>query len=237
MIKKIFRNKHLISNLAIIAILVSLSIISFVGVGVTGAFSEKTDKPIYRGNPLNNSVSMMINVYWGTEFLDGMLNVLKEKDVKTTFFIGGTWANDNPEMLKRIIADGHEVGNHGYFHRDHDKLSYEKNLEEIKTCHVTVKSITGYEMSLFAPPSGAFSEATMRAAKDLNYKTIMWSRDTIDWRDKDAEICFTRATKDIKGGELILMHPTEHTLSALPRIIDYYKAQSLKPTTVSATLL
>lgn len=237
MIKKFFRNKHLVSNLAIIAILVSLSIISFVGVGVTGAFSEKTDKPIYRGNPLNNSVSMMINVYWGTEYLDGMLKVLKEKEVKTTFFVGGTWANDNPEMLKRIIADGHEVGNHGYFHRNHDKLSYEKNLEEIKTCHVTVKSIAGYEMNLFAPPSGAFSEATMRAAKDMGYKTIMWSRDTIDWRDKDAEICYSRATKDIKGGELILMHPTEHTLSALPRIIDYYLAQSLKPTTVSATLL
>jgi len=61
----------------------------------------------------------------------------------------------------------------------------------------------------------------------------MWSKDTIDWRDKDSELCYSRATKNAKSGELILMHPTEHTLKALPNIINYYKENNFTITTVS----
>ena len=64
----------------------------------------------------------------------------------------------------------------------------------------------------------------------------MWSKDTIDWRDKDADLVFKRATKDIKGGDFILMHPTAHTLEALPRILDYYKELGIKSVTVTENI-
>lgn len=127
-----------------------------------------------------------------------------------------------PEMLQKIVSFGHEIGNHGYYHKEHSKLDYEHNVNEIKACGKIVFEYTGVNMSLFAPPGGDFATDTLNAAHDSGYKTIMWSRDTIDWKDKDSEIVYTRATKGTDSGELILMHPTKHTSAALERIVKYY---------------
>ena len=91
-------------------------------------------------------------------------------------------------------------------------------------------------MNLLAPPSGAFNDTTLNIAYSLGYKTIMWTRDTIDWRDKDQNIICERATKDAKGGDLVLMHPTQQTLQALPKIISVLQEKNLCVTTVSQTL-
>ncbi|MBP3389804.1 MAG: polysaccharide deacetylase, partial [Clostridia bacterium] len=102
--------------------------------------------------------------------------------------------------------------------------------------HQIVKSLSGVEMTLFAPPSGAYNDATLSVATSLGYKTIMWTLDTIDWRDQDKNLILSRATKNVKGGDLILMHPTAKTLEALPDIIDTLKAKGLEIAPVSETL-
>lgn len=191
---------------------------------------------IYRGNTENKNASLMINVYWGTEYLEPMLDVLQEKGVKTTFFVGGYWVAQNEEMLTKIVQSGHEIANHGYYHKDQGTLSFEHNLEEIKLNHALVKSTCGVEMTLFAPPSGSYSTNTLEAAEQLGYKTIMWSKDTIDWRDKDADLIFSRATKNMQNGDLILMHPTQCTYQALSKIIDAYQNAGFTLTTVTNTI-
>lgn len=191
----------------------------------------------YNGDKQTNKISLMINVYWGSEYLDDILTTLKEKDVKTTFFIGGTWAVLNENYLKKIYEDGHEIANHGYHHKDHDKISEEENLKEIKTTHTIVKELLGVDMNLFAPPSGAYDKTTVACASSLGYKTIMWTRDTIDWRDHDANLIYSRAIKNAHGGDLILMHPTKDTASALGRIIDYLHGQNFTLTTVSDNIM
>ena len=201
------------------------------------SFSYGNEEVIYNGNKNSNKVSLMVNVYWGTEFLPQMLEIFKNYEVKTTFFVGGTWAEKEQDMLKQIYSSGHEIGNHGYFHLGHDKLSYEQNKEEIQNTHKLVKVYLGIDMNLFAPPSGAFNNATLEVAKELGYSTIMWSADTIDWRDKDSALIYSRATNGIEGGDLILMHPTENTVEALPAILEFYKLNNLKATTVSEVLL
>lgn len=237
--KKKFKEKffiHGIGNFAIFGMLLTMLAVIFSN-NLQTVFGTNTNSAIYYGNRNSNKVSLMINVYWGTEFLPDMLEVLNAYDVKTTFFVGGQWVEKEPEMLKQIVADGHEIGNHGYFHRDHDKLSYNQNKEEINVCHTVVKNLTNLNMNLFAPPSGAFNNTTLNVAAELGYKTIMWSKDTIDWRDKDEELVFERATKNVAGGDLILMHPTSHTLSALPRILENYKTNNIVTTTVSNVLV
>ena len=189
----------------------------------------------YRGSS-EDGVSLMINVYWGTKEVYGILDVLDEYEAKATFFIGGSWADDNVDCLKEISARGHELGSHGYFHRDQDKLDYAANYQEIKTSVDYISKAAGAEIKLFAPPSGAYNDDTIKAALALNLKTVMWSKDTIDWRDKNKEDCFRRATKDAKGGDLILMHPMAHTLEALPSILQYYRDNGLKPITVGENL-
>ncbi len=231
---KFFRDT--VANVVIVLLLVTLTIISYAG-GVLNVFSSSNSDPIYHGNLSKKNVTLSFNVYWGTEFIEPILKVLKENNIKTTFFIGGIWAAQNNELLLKIRDDGHELGNHGYFHKDHQKLSFESEQEEIYSTHKLIKTITGIDMQLFAPPSGAFSNSTLQIAKNLGYKTIMWTKDTIDWRDKDSNLIYTRATKNAMGGDFILMHPTSATLVALPNIIKFYFDNGFKLTTISENLV
>lgn len=222
-------------NCLIVLILAGLSVLAIWG-GNMLVNTSTVSGVYYNGDKSSKNVSLMINVYWGTEYLDTMLEILKENDVKTTFFIGGTWAVLNEDMLQKIYQDGHEIANHGYHHKDHDKLDEKGNLDEMSTTHTIVKELLNVEMELFAPPSGAYDKTTVSVASSLGYKTIMWTRDTVDWRDKDAELIYSRAIKNASGGDLILMHPTEKTVEALPRIIDWFKQNGFNLTTVSQTI-
>lgn len=176
----------------------------------------------YAGNENSKNVSLMINVYWGDEYIDDMLDILKDKNAKVTFFVGGTWATKNEDTLKRMFEEGHEIANHGYSHKDCDKLSKQQLFDEISKTHNIVKGYLGFDMKLFMPPSGAYDTLTVEVAENLGYKTIMWSKDTIDWRDQKRELIVSRATKNGKGGDLILMHPTLETKNALAEIVEYY---------------
>ena len=191
---------------------------------------------IYRNAENGKGVSLMFNVYWGTEEVYRILETLARRDVKATFFIGGCWADDNVECLKEIVARGHELGNHGYFHREQNTLDERGNREEILRCNQFIALAVGNAPIFFAPPSGAYSDATLTAAKKLNMKTILWSKDTIDWRDKDASIVYTRATKGVQAGAFVLMHPMAHTADALPNILKEYKRRGLSVITVGENL-
>lgn len=216
----------------VLAVVFGLSILS----PVSSVVSVTKASAIYNGNKNSNNVSLMINVYWGTEYLDDMLKTLKDNNVKTTFFVGGCWVAKNNEMLKKLYAEGHEIASHGYNHKNHAKLTAQQNQDEIYVTHELVKSLINTDMNLFAPPSGSFNDATLTVASSLGYKTIMWTRDTIDWRDKDENLVFKRATEKTVGGDLILMHPTSHTAKALDKIIKTLKNKNLNVVTVTECL-
>ena len=103
----------------------------------------------------------------------------------------------------------------------------------MRSANALLQAITGEKPQLFAPPSGAYGEDTLQACRQEGMKVIMWSKDTIDWRDKDEELVYARATDGVKAGDLILMHPTAHTANALPRILRAYERAGLKVVTVS----
>lgn len=224
----------IVNNLIIFLMLAVLSYFT-INISSNYVFSYNNSEVIYNGNKNSNKVSFMVNVYWGNEYIPQMLEVFKQYNVKTTFFVGGSWAVKYPDLLQSIYNDGHEIANHGYFHKDQDKLGYDGNYEEIKVTHDTIKELLGYEMTLFAPPSGAFNKATLEACKQLGYKTIMWTKDTIDWRDQNTDLIYNRAT-NVSGGSFVLAHPTEKTLEALPKILEYYKSNNLVACTVTENL-
>lgn len=230
--RKVFT--HVVANVILLTLVVAIAAIGFVG-ATTNVFKDNDSSPIYRGIG-EKQVSLMINVYWGTEYLDDMLAIFDKYNIKTTFFVGGTWVAQYPEMLQKIVGNGHEIGNHGYYHKDHSKLDYDANYQEINACAKLVFEYVGVNMTLFAPPSGYFCTNTLDAARNCGNKIIMWSRDTIDWRDKDAELVYNRATKDTDSGELILMHPTKHTLAALERIILNYNERGFSLVPVSQNI-
>lgn len=199
-------------------------------------FNSFFEEPIYKGSDDFNKVALECNVVWGTEYIPSMLNILKEYDIKITFFVGGEWARDNPDMLKLISKEGHEIGNHGFSHKHHAKLSLEENIDEIKNTENIIKEITGITTYLFAPPYGEFDKNTLNAATSIGYKIIMWSIDTIDWRGDGVDAIVNRALKKPHNGAFILIHPTEDTIEALPIIIKGLKEKKYEIGTVSEVL-
>lgn len=199
-----------------------------VTISVSGGYSA-----IYNGDRNSKTVAFAVNVYENADIVLKMAKTLKGAGFTATFFVGGCWADDNIETVKTLIEAGYEIGNHGYFHKDHKKLNYDGNLREISDCGNLIKTAVGYDMKLFAPPSGSFGKDTLGAAENLGYKTVMWSKDTIDWRDGDKATIIRRATKNLTAGDIILMHPESVTLSALPEIINGVKAAGLSAVTVS----
>lgn len=234
---QLLRNNKLdvLVNFVIVFIVVSLILISMLSVyGSTVVFALE-ESVYFHGDINSNYVSLMFNVYWGEEYLDEILKVFESYNVKTTFFVGGSWADDHYEYVKKIFEKGHEIGNHGYFHKNQSKLSYEENVREIKSNNLVIKGLCGIDMNLFAPPSGDYSKDTIKAAENLDMKVIMWSVDTIDWRDHNDSLILSRAKK-AKGGDLVLMHPTKNTLNILPQLIEYYQNNSIEIVPVSKNI-
>lgn len=190
-------------------------------------------QPIYNGNRNSNKVALMFNCYEGRDYVYGIANELEKFGFKATFFFGGCFADDNFDLIEYLNKKGHEIGNHGYFHKDQGKINEEGNIIEIKHTHDVIFSQTGISMNLFAPPSGSFSKTTLEVCEKLGYKMILWSVDTIDWRDKNQKIVYNRATQKVSGGDFVLMHPKEHTLKALPDILKKYFESGLIVATVT----
>ena len=216
---------------ATIGILATCCILAY-----TAPASPVSNFAIYKGDTAENKASVMFNVYEGADNVLQILDILREHSAKATFFIGGIWAEKNTDTLLKIVMEGHELGCHGYLHKDHSEMTVEQNKEEIAVCCNLIRSVTGVTVRLFAPPSGAFGQSTEEACRALGMKLIMWTKDTIDWRDNDVDLLVKRATTNISNGDLILMHPKSQSVSALPRILDAYEKRGIELTTVSDTL-
>ena len=223
-----------ITNLVLIVVVLAVSLVGFFG-GSAVTVSKENSNLFYSAEN-GEGVSLMFNVYEHTDNVLKILDVLDEYGAKSTFFIGGSWADDNVDCVREIFRRGHEVASHGYFHKDHSRMTENENLEEIRPSVKLLNMICNTNITLFAPPSGAFCEATLNACISLDLRVIMWSRDTIDWRDKDTKLIFSRATKNLKSGEFVLMHPTDCTVKALPQILSYIRDNGLNAVTVSQNL-
>ncbi|WP_244163244.1 polysaccharide deacetylase family protein [Paenibacillus pectinilyticus] len=191
--------------------------------------------PIYKGNPKKPMVSFMINVAWGNEFLPSILDTLRKENVHATFFFDGSWLKKNTEMAKRIQSEGHEISNHAYSHKDMRTVSRSKAVEEISKTEDLLKQL-GVKNTLFAPPSGYFSQETVQVASEFKLQTVLWTFDTIDWKNPGASRILERLSTNVEPGTLILMHPTASSRDALPGMISMIKKKGLTLGTVSDTL-
>ncbi len=218
------RFRIFVANAVIICTLALVGAISFLT--TKSNVTVETNAAIYSGDENAQAVSLMVNVYEGSEYAVEMAKIIAEYGFSTTFFVGGKWIEKNSNSLVKIYACGMEIGNHGYLHRDHSNLDYRQNIDEISLCEKLINAHLSkfpdfVNSRLFAPPSGAYGKNMFSACKDLDYRVIMWSKDTIDWRDHNTATIIKRATENMQSGDLILMHPTECTLAALPEILDY----------------
>lgn len=227
----IINRNTLILILIVLVLLIGFAFFSLINVKSKDVFNQDI---FYKGTKDEKVVAFACNIDWGNEYIPDMLKIFKDKDIRISFFPTGRWAKDNPELIKLIDKDNHEIGNHGYNHVDYNKLSYEKNKEEILKAHNVLKDITGKSPIYFGPPSGAFNDNTVKAVNDLGYKLILWSVDTIDWRkDSTRDIIINRVLNKVHNSAIVLMHPTEETVKALPEIINSLFQKGYKIGTIS----
>lgn len=182
--------------------------------------SDLPPSPIYRGNPEKPMVALLINVAWGNEFIELILNTLQEREVKATFFLDGSWTKKHPDLARLIQLNGHEIGSHAYSHPNLEQSSEEKTRSELQKTNEVIEETLGLKPTWFAPPSGSFNQRTIEIAREFNMYTILWTVDTVDWRNPDTNEMVNRVVSKVEQGSMILMHPTKPTAEGLDRMIQ-----------------
>lgn len=145
-----------------------------------------------------------------------ILDTLKKHNVSATFFVVGTYIESDPELVKRMAEEGHIVGNHTWHHPDMSQIAamdaFKKELEDVGNAYLEV---TGEEMTKFyRPPQGKYSEANLKMAQELEYKTFFWSLAYVDWYDDNQpsrEEAFEKLLGRIHPGAIVLLHSTSDT--------------------------
>ena len=145
-----------------------------------------------------------------------ILDALKAHNAPATFFVVGHFLESAPELVTRMVEEGHTVGNHTYHHPDMSQISnqaaFQKEMDDVAAKY---KELTGQDMTMYyRPPQGKYSQSNLQMAKDLGYSTFFWSLAYVDWNQDDQpshEEAFDKLTKRIHPGAIVLLHNTSQT--------------------------
>lgn len=192
----------------------------------------------YIGNTEEKKVYLTFDAGYENGYMPQILDDLKKNDVKATFFVVSTFMKTNPELVKRMVDEGHIVGNHTMTHPNMSKMSTMEDFKsEIEPIEEMYKEITGEEMKKFyRPPQGVYSELNLQMAKELGYKTIFWSLAYVDWyQDKQPskDEAFNKLIPRLHNGAIILLHSTSKTnAEILDELIQKIKAEGYEFSTL-----
>lgn len=185
----------------------------------------------YVGNDDDKVIYLTFDAGFENGYTENILDTLKEHDVKAAFFLVGHYLEEEPLLVKRMVEEGHIVGNHTYHHPDMSKISDKDSFsKELTSLEELYKQVTGQEMpKYYRPPQGKFNENNLIMANDLGYKTIFWSLAYVDWyNDKQPtkEQAFNKLVPRIHPGAVLLLHSTSKTNSEiLDELLTKYKSE------------
>ncbi len=168
-----------------------------------------------------------------------LLALLKEKEVKATFFILGRNGETNLALLKEVIAAGHEIGNHGYSHQFLRQMGMDRYLADVKRNEDLLNQF-GVKTNLFRPPGGGYNDNLVATLQQKGYTTVMWSVDTRDWSRPAVDQVVKVATDHLEPGAIFLFHDGQHdlpTVKAVRILIDRFREQGYSIVTVGDLLL
>jgi peptidoglycan-N-acetylmuramic acid deacetylase len=242
----ILRKKHIVTFVAVIA---AIAAVLLVGNGYRASvqttakaanpnwglgFQEPGKPPVgnatpaylkqfnafYLGNTSEKKLYLTFDAGYEAGYTPKILDTLKKHKVKATFFVVGNYLNTSPDLVKRMVADGHTVGNHTWHHYDMSKISDKAVLEkELRSVETKFKEITGKDMTrVYRPPQGKYRESNLKQAQALGYKTFFWSLAYVDWyKDKQPskEEAFQKLIPRTHPGAIVLLHLTSKTNSEI----------------------
>ena len=206
---------HAVSLLSF-ALLLTISA-AYVGAlpDTVSVVSGKRELPIYCVNRDDNKISISFDAAWGGDKTLGILDLLDEYNIKTTFFLVDIWTQKYPELVKEIVARGHEIGNHSTSHPQMSKLNETQIAKELNTQADNVLAIAGVRPVLFRPPYGDYNNRVITTARAQGFVPIK-----------------------VKSGDIVLFHnDSQYILDALPAVLKYYAENGYSVVPISEILL
>ena len=185
-------------------------------IGNAGKDQLKTYDAAYMGDPGEKKLYLTFDAGYENGCTEKILDILKQQQVPAAFFLVGNYLEKNADLVRRMVEEGHIVGNHTMHHYDMSKLTtqeaFSKELQDLEDLY---RKTTGQEMRKFyRPPQGIYSEENLKMAKELGYQTVFWSLAYVDW-NKDAqptrEEAFRKLLPRTHPGAVVLLHSTSAT--------------------------
>lgn len=188
------------------------------------SFGEAHSAPLWIRSVGHRQVMLTFDDGPFTTLTGELLDVLREKKVKATFFLLGRDVKKFPDTVKKIADAGHVIGNHSYSHRKLKGMEYDEILEELKSCNDVLEEITGQRPRFMRPPHGAFDANVLRACKAENLTIVYWKNNPGDYEGDSAEVLRDNIITARANGDIILLHlGLQNTIDALPDVIDFYR--------------
>ncbi len=196
------------------------------------------DVPIYSVDTGEKKVAISFDAAWGADDTPKLLEILKQHNVKATFFLTGIWVKKYPQMVQAIAADGHEIGNHSLTHPHFASLPESEIKQELAENDALIFKLTNKHTRLFRPPFGEYNNLVLQTAREMGYEVIQWSVDSLDWQGIGKEAIVDRVLENIQPGAIVLFHNNaQYTPEALPVILDTLQQQGYQIVPVSDLLL
>ena len=185
-------------------------------IGPAGSAQLQKLGAAYLGDTTEKVIYLTFDAGYENGCTSKILDVLQKHQISAAFFLVGNYIEKNPDLVNRMVNEGHIVGNHTMHHLDMSKISdqaaFQKELTDLETLY---RQITGQEMQKFyRPPQGTYSEENLRMAQSLGYKTVFWSLAYVDWNNDDqptAEYAFSKLLPRTHNGAVVLLHSTSQT--------------------------
>ena len=209
-------------------------------VGNAGRDQLKAYDAAYLGNPAKKVLYLTFDAGYENGCTEKILDILKEQQVPAAFFLVGNYIEKNADLVRRMVEEGHTVGNHTMHHYDMSKLSekaaFSKELQDLEALY---KEVTGQELpKYYRPPQGIYSQENLKMAKELGYRTVFWSLAYVDWNNDaqpSREEAFYKLLPRTHPGAVVLLHSTSRTnAEILQELIQKWKAEGYEFGTLEA---
>ena len=197
--------------------------------------TQEEKLPIYCVDTDKKQIALTFDTAWGNEDIPQILKILKQENVKATFFLVGENAESNEKVVKRMYEEGHLIGNHTYSHIKLDECNISSAVGEINKTNEIIKSITGEDVKYIRPPYGAYSDKLL---SHVNMTPVLWSIDPDDWATTDTAYVVKSVVYKVKNGDIILLHDIyDSSVEAALEIIDRLSSKGFVFVTVDQLIL
>ena len=191
---------------------------------VTTTASATRSLPIYSVNTDEKKIAISFDCAWGVDYTDKLLDIMEKNDIRCTFFAVQFWVEKYPQYAAKIVDSGHELGTHSRTHSYMSKLSEREIQDELRTSAAAIERVTGQKTRLFRAPYGDYNNLLIDTAKAMDFFTIQWDVDSLDWKNLPATEMALRIVNGAKNGSIILCHNNGlHTAEALPIVFSTLK--------------